>query len=209
MGTVSNVLNRPGKVSPGAAERVQAAIAELGFVRNDAARRLRVGHSTSFGLIVLDAANPFFTDLARGAEDEAAEHGYSMLLANSSENLAREATYLDLFESQRTRGVLISPLTSDSTRLAALRSRGIPAVIVDRQLDDASFSSVSVDDVAGGHAAVTHLLEKGFRRIAFVGGPVGIRQVGDRLLGARRAVAGHPDARLEVIATSALSVAEG
>ncbi|RFA12939.1 LacI family transcriptional regulator [Subtercola boreus] len=209
VGTVSNVLNRPGKVSSGAAERVHAAIAELGFVRNDAARRLRVGHSTSFGLIVLDAANPFFTDLARGAEDEAAEHGYAMLLANSSENLEREATYLDLFESQRTRGVLISPLSSDSTRLAALRSRGIPAVIVDRQLDDPSFSSVSVDDVAGGLAAVTHLLERGFRRIAFVGGPVGLRQVSDRLLGAKRAVSAHPDARLEVIGTSALSVAEG
>lgn len=209
VGTVSNVLNRPGKVSPAAAERVQAAITALGFVRNDAARQLRVGHSSSFGLIVLDASNPFFTDLARGAEDEAAEHGYSMLLANSSENLEREATYLDLFESQRTRGVLISPLSSDSSRLTALRARGIPAVIVDRQLDDPSFSSVSVDDVAGGLAAVGHLLDRGFRRIAFVGGPLGIQQVGDRLRGAQHAVSSVPDARLEVIATPALSVVEG
>ncbi|RFA09265.1 LacI family transcriptional regulator [Subtercola boreus] len=209
VGTVSNVLNRPGKVSVPVAERVQAAIAELGFVRNDAARRLRLGHSSSFGLIVLDASNPFFTDVARGAEDEAAEHGYSMLLANSSESLEREATYLDLFESQRTRGVLISPVSSDSTRLVALRSRGIPAVIVDRRLEDTRFSSVSVDDVAGGFAAVAHLLALGHRRVAFVGGPLGIGQVSDRLQGARQAVAVHPDARLEVIETPALSVIEG
>jgi LacI family transcriptional regulator len=66
LGTVSNVLNRPERVSPATRERVLLAVEELGFVRNEAARQLRAGRSRTIGLIVLDVANPFFTDLAAG-----------------------------------------------------------------------------------------------------------------------------------------------
>jgi len=72
VGTVSNVLNHREKVSPDAVRRVREAIEHLGYVRNDAARQLRVGRSSTVGLVVLDVRNPFFTDLARGAESEAA-----------------------------------------------------------------------------------------------------------------------------------------
>jgi len=113
VGTVSNVLNRPDKVAPATVERVTTAIAELGFVRNDAARQLRAGRSRSIGLVVLDVRNPFFTDVARGAEDRAAEDGMTILLGNSDENTDREGAYLDLFEEQRVHGVLISPLADE------------------------------------------------------------------------------------------------
>jgi LacI family transcriptional regulator len=209
VGTVSNVLNRAEKVSPAAVQRVTAAIEELGYVRNDAARQLRAGRSTSVGLIVLDVRNPFFTDVARGAEDAATQAGLSVLLGNSDENVARESAYLDLFEEQRVHGVLISPFGDVTPRLARLRSRGIPAVLVDRLSADRAFSSVSVDDVAGGRLAVEHLLETGRNRIAFVGGPMEIRQVSDRLEGARQAVAGREGASLEVLTTAALTVLEG
>lgn len=208
VGTVSNVLNRPDKVAPATVERVLAAIQELGFVRNDAARQLRAGRSRSIGLVVLDVRNPFFTDIARGAEDRAARDGMTVLLGNSDENAEREGSYLDLFEEQRVHGVLISPLADDLPRLERLRSRGTPVVLVDRQVGDRSFSSVAVDDVVGGELAVRHLLDTGRRRIAFVGGPHSIRQVADRLEGARRAVAGT-GASLEVIETSALTVLQG
>ncbi len=209
VGTVSNVLNRAEKVSPAAVQRVTAAIEELGYVRNDAARQLRAGRSTSVGLIVLDVRNPFFTDVARGAEDAATLAGLSVLLGNSDENVARESAYLDLFEEQRVHGVLISPFGDVTPRLARLRSRGIPAVLVDRLSADRAFSSVSVDDVAGGRLAVEHLLGTGRDRIAFVGGPMEIRQVSDRLEGARQAVAGREGASLEVLTTAALTVLEG
>jgi LacI family transcriptional regulator len=209
VGTVSNVLNRPDKVSPQAAQRVHDAIDKLGFVRNDAARQLRVGHSQSVGLIVLDAGNPFFSDLARGAEERAAENGLSVLLGNSGEDARRESTYLDLFEQQRVSGVLISPIGDQVTRLSRLRDRGIPAVLVDRAAPGSSFSSVSVDDVAGGRLAAAHLLEIGRRRLAFVGGPHTIRQVTDRLYGAQTAVGSTPGATLEILPTAALSVLEG
>ena len=209
VGTVSNVLNHPSKVSSLASERVLAAIEELGFVRNDAARQLRAGRSRTLGLVVLDVRNPFFTDIARGAEDRAAVGGLSVLLGNSDENSDRESTYLDLFEEQRVFGVLISPYGDVTARLERLRDRGTPAVLVDRSGGDSSFSSVSVDDVAGGRLAVQHLLSVGRRRIAFVGGPFEIRQVVDRLEGARQALTAHPDASLEVIDTVALSVIAG
>ncbi|SFR68603.1 transcriptional regulator, LacI family [Agromyces sp. CF514] len=209
VGTVSNVLNRPDIVAPATVERVQAAIERLGFVRNDAARQLRAGRSRSIGLVVLDVRNPFFTDIARGAEDRAAEDGMTILLGNSDENASREGAYLDLFEEQRVHGVLISPLSDDLPRLARLRDRGTPVVLVDRESADRAFSSVAVDDVVGGELAVRHLLSIGRRRIAFVGGPAGLQQVADRLEGARRAVASEPDATLEVIATDSLTVLQG
>ena len=209
VGTVSNVLNRPGKVSARTVERVQAAITELGFVRNDAARQLRAGRSRSIGLIVLDVANPFFTDVARGAEERAAEEGLAVLLGNSDENLGRESAYLDLFEEQRVHGVLISPLGGIDDRLTSLRARGTTTVLVDRQTDDRSFSSVAVDDVAGGYLAVSHLASLGRTRIAFVGGLRSIRQVADRLEGARKAAAEHPNVTLETIETDSLTVLQG
>lgn len=209
VGTVSNVMNHPDKVAPSTVTRVRAAIDELGFIRNDAARQLRDGRSKTIGLIVLDVRNPFFTDVARGAEEKAATAGLMVTLGNSDENTEREATYLDLFEQQRVHGVLISPYADVEDRLRRLRARGIPAVLVDRTSEDASFSSVSVDDLAGGRLATEHLIAQGRRRIAFVGGPLDIRQVSDRLEGARRAVGVNADVTLEIFATEALSVLAG
>ena len=208
VGTVSNVLNHPGKVAQSTIDRVHAAIEELGFIRNDAARQLRAGHSKTIGLVVLDVRNPFFTDLARGAEDRAEEAGLTVTLGNSDENPSRESKYLDLFEQQRVHGVLISPYSDVASRLRLLRSRGIPAVLVDRSSTDASFSSVSVDDLEGGRMAVQHLLDIGRRRIAFVGGPMKIRQVTDRLDGGRRAAL-EGGATLESVEIDALTVLEG
>jgi LacI family transcriptional regulator len=209
VGTVSNVMNHPEKVSDAVVERVHSAIDSLGFIRNDAARQLRAGRSKTIGLVVLDVRNPFFTDLARGAEDKAAEAGLTVTLGNSDENSDRESTYLDLFEEQRVHGVLISPFGDIGERLARLKSRGIPAVLVDRSSGDASFSSVSVDDVVGGRLAVDHLIDIGRTRIAFIGGPFGIRQVVDRLEGARQSVDAHDGVTLETITIDALSVIEG
>jgi LacI family transcriptional regulator len=200
VGTVSNVLNHPELVAASTVVSVQRAIVELGFVRNDAARQLRAGRSRAVGLVILDIGNPFFAELARGAEDQAAQAGYSIVLGNSHEKAERESRYLDLFEEQRMHGVLISPFGEVSERLQQLRDRGIPAVLVDRTSSNSSFSSVSVDDIAGGRLAVEHLISTGRRRIAFAGGPMEMRQVTDRLEGARQAV--------EVFETSALTVAE-
>jgi LacI family transcriptional regulator len=133
----------------------------------------------------------------------------SVLLGDSGQDAGREAHYIDLFEEQRVQGLLISPVGDVTTRLDQLRERGIPAILVDRRPDDARYSSVSVDDEAGGYLAARHLLECGRRRLAFVGGPASIRQVADRQQGARRAVAEFPDATLEVLDSDGQSVIAG
>jgi LacI family transcriptional regulator len=209
LGTVSNVLNRPEKVAEATRARVQAAIDQLGFVRNDAARQLKAGKSRSIGFLILDVRNPFFTDVARGAEQQAAQHGLSILLANSDDSPEREETYLDLFEQQRVRGMLVSPIGNVFNRLERLRGKGIVTVLVDRVADGRPFSSVSVDDVAGGYLAVAHLIEQGCHDILFVGGPLNIKQVADRLRGASKAAAEHPNVQLEVLLQDALTVEQG
>jgi LacI family transcriptional regulator len=210
LGTVSNVLNRPERVGPETRDRVIRAIEELGFVRNEAARQLRAGRSRTIGLVVLDVGNPFFTDIAAGVERAAADSGLSLILCNSADDSAREAHYLGLLEEQRAYGVLLSPVNGDTSRLTALRKRGIATVLVDRRAPR-TMCSVSVDDVVGGELAAAHLAELGHRRIAFVGGPAGLKQVSDRLLGARQAstAAGLPASALTVIETAALTVAQG
>ncbi|AZG47255.1 LacI family DNA-binding transcriptional regulator [Gordonia insulae] len=209
VGTVSNVLNTPGKVAPATVTRVQAAIDELGFVRNDAARQLRAGRSRCVGLVVLDVGNPFFTDIARSAERRAGDHDLTILLGTSDDDPTRERTYIDAFDEQRVFGLLVSPVGDDLDRLDSLRRRGTPVVLVDRDGTGTPFDSVAVDDFAGGRLAVSHLLDTGCRRVAFVGGPATLRQVTDRRRGAASAVSEVPGATLEVIDTPALSVLAG
>lgn len=209
VGTVSNVLNYPDRVSPKTRDRVQASIEELGFVRNDVARQLRAGHSRTIGLVVLDIGNPFFSSVARAAEDAAAEGGNAVVLGNSGHDARREMHYIDLFEEQRVQGVLISPVTDITKRLSALSERGTKVVLVDSPATEGTFSSVSVDDISGGYLATRHLLDIGRRRIGYVAGPQQFHQVTDRLAGARHAVAEVPGATLEVLQAGDLTVLAG
>jgi LacI family transcriptional regulator len=211
LGTVSNVLNRPEIVASSTRTRVLEAIEELGFVRNESARQLRAGRSRIIGLVVLDIANPFFTDVGRGVEDEASKSGLAVLMCNSDEQLAREKSYLDLLEQHRVQGILITPVSDDEASLARLQARGTPVILVDRRSPSGNQCSVAVDDMLGADLAVSHLLTEGHERIAFVGGPVSLRQVADRREGARRALsrAGGSADDLILIDTPALTVAAG
>jgi len=208
LGTVSNVLNRPAQVSEQTRRRVLAAIEELGFVRNEAARRLRGAGSRTLAYVVLDAANPFFTDVARGIQEAGDAAGLVLYLCDSGQGLGRQNAYLDLLEQQRVTGVLITPVDPADPRIAALGARGTPVVLVDR-VAGPELCSVSVDDVLGGSLAATHLLETGHRRIGFVGGPRRLGQVADRIAGAEQAMklAGHGE--LVVLETDTLTIAEG
>jgi LacI family transcriptional regulator len=211
VGTVSNVLNRPEVVAELTRSRVLAAIKQLGFVRNESARQLRAGRSRTIGLVVLDVANPFFTDVARGVEDEASEAGLVVILCNSDDQKAKESRYLEVLEEHRVQGILITPVAGADARLARVQRRGTPVVLVDSRSPTRGQCSVSVDDVLGGDLAITHLLETGHDRIAFVGGPLSIRQVSDRHEGALRALkrAGRDPADLHVTETAALNVTAG
>jgi LacI family transcriptional regulator len=209
VGTVSNVLNQPDRVNNSTRRKVLDAVHELGYVRNDAARQLRAGVSTTVGLVVLDITNPFFAELARGAQEEATRRGLSLLIGSSDGLTEREQSYVDTFEQHRVRGILLSPTGEPIERMLQLDGRGIGTVLVDRAAAGTGIDSVSVDDVAGGAVAAQHLIDSGCRRIAFVG-PISsaVRQVVDRLAGASDA-AREAGATLEVIDSRGLTVTEG
>jgi LacI family transcriptional regulator len=212
LGTVSNVLNRPEIVAEETRQRVQLAIKEIGFVRNGSARQLRAGNSQSIGLLMLDVANPFFTEVARGVEDAASEAGCVVILCNSDDSLEKERRYLQVLEEQRARGVLITPVQSDASYLQRFRQRGIAVVLLDRPSRIKDLCSVSVDDVRGGELAAAHLLQQGHEHIGFVHGPLSIRQCADRRRGVLRAVraAGFdPDRVIVDITTSAQNARQG
>ena len=164
VGTVSNVLNSPDRVSEATRLRVEQAIDKLGWVPNESARQLRAGRSRSIGMVVMDIANPFFTDVVKGAEDLLYGEQYSVQVGNSDSNLDRELTLLERFEQQRVGGVLYAPIAENVERVLRLRQRGIPVVIVDRAGTGTDYCSVGVDDIAGGQLAGQHLLDQGHRR---------------------------------------------
>jgi LacI family transcriptional regulator len=211
VGTVSNVLNRPDTVSEATRQRVLDAIAALGFVRNESARHLRAGHSRTIGLVVLDIANPFFTDVARGVEEVANAEGLAVILCNSDDRADKEDAHLDVLSEQRVQGVLITPKAELTPALDRLRSRGTPVVLVDRRAAGPDQCAVAVDDVLGGHLAAEHLLERGHRRIAFIGGSSGLPQVHERHEGVETAVreALGSTEGLTVFSPQALTVAGG
>ncbi|SNT65464.1 LacI family transcriptional regulator [Asanoa hainanensis] len=211
IGTVSNVLNRPETVMPRTRRKVLDAITELGYVRNDSARQLRAGRSRTIAIVVLDVSNPFFTDVVRAAEVVIEDAGQMLVVCNSGEEPERELRHLDSLEEQRVQGVLVTPISDGpSPRIDTLVARGIPVVLVDRTSAHPSRCSVAVDDVAGGRLAADHLVERGHRHIAFVGGPFGMSQVKDRHAGAATLVNEHGGkVRLSVHRTGTLSVVAG
>ena len=208
VGTVSNVLNRPDIVSPDRRERVEAAIQELGYVRNDAARQLKLGHSRTVGAIVLDSGNPFYGQLVGGIEAAAEASSLAVIAGSTRHREQRERLYLSLFEEQRVRGILLASTGGTRELVEGIRRRGTPVVLVESARDATGGSSVSVDDVAGGEIAVRHLATLGRRRIGVVAARRDLRQVADRLYGAKRA-ATDAGLEIEVIEADDLSVLAG
>lgn len=211
LGTVSNVLNRPQRVRADTRQRVERAMADLGFVRNESARQLRAGKSRALAYVMLDAGNPFFTDVAKGIELAAEAADLSLFLCNSDNRSDREETHLGLLQQQRVQGILITPVDPEADLLDEIASHGTPLIIVDRIRKDETFCSVAVDDVLGGRLAIEHLVDRGHKRVAFVGGPLSIGQVQDRYNGARAAwqAAGLPESDLILVTCSTLTVVEG
>jgi LacI family transcriptional regulator len=209
VGTVSNVLNHPEIVAEPTRDRVLAAITRLGFVRNENARHLRARSSRVVGLIVLDASNPFEMGVAAGVADAAEAAGCALMLGSSAGSLERERRYVTLFEEQRVRGLLITPTHLGPPNVSGLARRGIPVVFLDGH-PDRTYSSVAIDDVAGSRIAVEHLLSRGHRRLALVGGPFTLAQMQDRSKGAEEAVRRHGgDATILTVSTPNLTLQAG
>jgi LacI family transcriptional regulator len=189
VGTVSNALNRPEIVADKTLASIQAAMDDLGFVRNAAARQLTGASSPAIGLVVLDIDNPFFTEVYRGVETAANEVGYLVMVCGFAGDPAHERRQLRLLEEQRVAGILATRVSKGNSRVyGQMRKRGMPVVMLDRRSARKDQCSVSVDDVAGGRLAGEHLCGIGHRRLALVNGPHDWSQCADRRSGFLAAV---------------------
>lgn len=198
--TVSRVVNDEPGVTPATAARVRAAIARLGYRRNESARVLRRGRTATVGLVIEDVADPFYSTLNRAVEEVARRHGSLVLTGSSAEDPARERELVLAFCARRVDGLIIVPAGEDHAYLRPELDAGIAAVFADRPPGPGlAVDTVLCDNVGGARLGTEHLLRGGHRRIAFVGDHPSIFTAREREHGYRTALtdAGVPvDERL-------------
>ena len=186
--TVSRFFNAPDKLSQTMYERVEQTVRTLNFLPNATARALTRGATETLALVMADMSHPFFMAVARGVEQAAQQAGYTLLLGNSQENLRRERRYLDALMSKRVDGIILAPTHGKRHNLDVIKQRGIPTLLIDRRLPNYKFDIVRGDTFTGGYILTKHLVEQGYRDVAFIGGHPGISSLVDRVGGYRKAL---------------------
>jgi LacI family transcriptional regulator, galactose operon repressor len=187
--TVSRVINAEAGVAPSTAARVGEAIAALGFQRNDLARSLRHGLSSStLGLVIEDVANPFYSTVAQAVETAARERGFLLITASAREDADRERELVGALVGRRVDALLIVPAGPDQSYAETMRGR-TAFVYVDRPPGGVDDDTVLLDDAGGARQAVEHLLARGHRRIACVADRAEVYTARERLSGYEAALA--------------------
>lgn len=191
LSTVSRVVNGSPPVAPDLAAKVERAVEMLGYRHNHTAGTLRRadGLSASIGLILGDVSNPFFSGIHRGVEDVARTRSVVTFAGSSDEDPERERELTEAVLARRVDGMIITPAAGDHTHLLRDVNAGIALVFVDRPPGFIDADTVLSDNRGGADAAVTHLIERGHRRIAFVGYPPELFTAVERLAGYRDAIA--------------------
>ncbi len=190
--TVSLVLNGSALVRPETRARVEAAMVAHGYVYNRGAASLRTAASRFVGMIISDVMNPFFAELASGIEGALHDHGYVAILANTNEDLQRQAAVIRMLRENGVAGLIMSPArTTDVRALQGLGLQGLPTVLTMRQVDAAAQPYVGPDNRQGARLATEHLLARGHRRIAFLGGDSTMAARQERLRGHRDVLQAH------------------
>ena len=188
--TVSRVINNNPNVSTATRQLVQEIITETGYRPSHIARSLVTARTATIGLVVPDISNPFFSAIARGAEQMTSEHGYSILLCNTGEDASREIEVLNLLHERYVDGVIVCGSRQKDAPLKKALSQFRAAVLVNRRLKGGSIPTVLVDDALGGAMITQHLLQLGHKAIGFVAGPKTSYSGRQRLRGYKQAHAG-------------------
>ena len=196
--TVSNVLNARSSVAPDLAARVRAAVAEVGYIADLGAARLRSRRSNIAGLLVPDLANSFFGALAANLEHLARRDGYDLLIVSSGDDLQQEAARLRALLTWRPAGIIVVPCEGSLAARELAAATGVRIVAADRISADSPLDSVGVDNRAAAAEVARHLLATGRRHILAVAANGLISNVNERIAAAE-AVAQSAGARLEVL----------
>lgn len=179
--TVSRAINNSPLIKKETRLKVERAIEELDYIPNRSARSLISKDSKLLSLIITDITNPFFTNIARGAEDKANEQGYQVVFSNSDESLEKETAYIRSAIARRIDGVLLAPAgdaSADNAKLLAKHE--IPFVLIDRDIQGIESDLVMADNNDATRKLLAYLLGRGHRRIAFLSGPYHLSNTRER-----------------------------
>jgi DNA-binding LacI/PurR family transcriptional regulator len=188
---VSRALDGYPDISAETRQRVLETAREMGYVPNRAARQLRRQRTDAIGFILPSGApgfsEAFFTEFLIGMGDEAPRHRLDLLVSTAGSSPEREQDlYQDWVRSQKVDGFVLNRIRLNDWRVRFLAKNRIPFVALEHSLDGIAYPCIEVDNVGGVAALVSHLCQRGFRRIAYIGGPEDLKiQVG-RLTGYRQ-----------------------
>lgn len=170
--TVSRVLNNSESVNEETRAKILKAIKELKYQPSRVAKRLRSksGAGNLLGVLIPDIQNPFYVDVLRGIEDVAYQNNYVIIMCNFNQDEKKEAMYLDILESEAIDGLIAAPAHEDDQRIKKIMRNGLPVVCVDRSLKGVDADIVWVNNEEGAFQAVSFLIERGYKRIAHIGG---------------------------------------
>jgi LacI family transcriptional regulator len=188
VGTVSNVLNHPDKVSAATLAKVRDAIERTGFIRNGNARSLASRATDTVALIVPSMSNTFFVDMSTGARAAARELGMSLLIASADDDFNQQDRYLDLFAEARSTGILLAPMHDSVAGIKRMRDHGRTIVVVNYDEAQLDCCTVLMDNAGVGSLAVEHLVGLGVGRIVLVATDDFVQPVRERRVGIRAAV---------------------
>lgn len=184
--TVSRVINDHPAVRPSTRKRVEAAIQQLGYKQNEAARLLKGQRAKIIGLIVPDLSDLFFASCAHTVQQLARAAGFMTLVASSEREEELEIREAELMASRMISGMLIvTSSNTNSERLRSLQSAELPIVAFDRPLPGLTSDAVLVENRVGAEDAVKHLIGHGHKRIACLGYDHDVYTVNERVQGYR------------------------
>ena len=188
IGTMSNYINGTKTVAAETRVRIERAIEDTRFVPNRAVRTMRGKRTHTLALLVPDAANPFFTEIARGVEDVARSRGYVLVYCDTAGETSRQDVYVRNLAEMRVGGLIICSSDSIPPDLGDLESVGTPIVVVGGESMVLEASRITSDQHRGGFLAMKHLLDLGHRHVLFAGGPGGDVVLNARYQGALAAI---------------------
>jgi LacI family transcriptional regulator len=181
--TVSRVINNSPSIKKETRMKVEKAIKELDYIPNRSARSLISKDTKLLSLIITDVTNPFFTSLARGAEDKANESGYQVVFSNSDENLEKESAYIRSAVARRIDGMLLAPTGDASAKnIKTLSKHHIPFVLIDRTIEGVQCDAVVGDNFNTMQKLIDHLIQLGHKKIALITGPSNVSNMKEREL---------------------------
>lgn len=190
--TVSRVINGNYPVSDILQQRVEEAIAKLGYEPDRAARRLRANLSELIGIIIPDIQNPFFTSVVRGIEDVAYEQHMNVLLCNTDDDPRKQEGYIRIMMAERVAGLILAPSFGFRADLIQQLVRsGLSVILVDRSVPNLDVDAVLVDNYRGAYLATTHLISLGYQRIGCIVGDLDLSPGRERHQGYLQALEDH------------------